>query len=126
MQKTASVVFVCTSRFFGGLELNTLKLASWMTEMGWNILLIVGQDSEMHRKAASMNIPVAGCDRVSKTGKLIYFKRFFRNHKVDILFTPFNKDLTCLSLYKRYFNKKVKLIYQQQMLIGINKRDFIH
>jgi len=37
-----------------------------------------------------------------------------------------NKDLDVIAWTKKIFFKELKVIYQQQMQIGVNKRDFIH
>ena len=53
-------------------------------------------------------------------------RRWLAGGAVSVLFTPFNKDIKALSAYKRFHNRQVKLVYQQQMKVGVRKRDIIH
>lgn len=45
---------------------------------------------------------------------------------MQILFTPFNKDIAALTSYKRFWSGKTKLVYQQHMKIGVSKKDIVH
>ena len=49
-----------------------------------------------------------------------------RNKGIKTLMVFDNKDLDVIAWAKNLFFKGLKVIYQQQMQIGINKRDFIH
>src|SRR6185436_19493192 len=59
-------------------------------------------------------------------GKIFFIRKLVKKEKTGLIFTPLNKDISFLSLYKRLFNRRVRLVYQQQMLVGINKKDWVH
>ncbi|HSU27053.1 MAG TPA: glycosyltransferase family 4 protein [Chitinophagaceae bacterium] len=121
-----NILLVCTSRSFGGLELNTIRLAAWLREKGWNPKLVVAAGTEMENKAKESLQQVISVRSVNTISKLFFIRRLVKKEKIALLFTPLNKDIAALSLYKRLFNRKIKLIYQQQMLVGVNKKDPVH
>ena len=121
---------VCTSASWGGLEMNTLKLALWLQEYGWEVRLLLTEAGASFKKApaycddvASIQ-DVAGAD-VRKVNRGI-INKWLHEKNVSVLFTPYNKDIAALSNYKRWNNKVMKLVYQQHMKVGVKKKDLIH
>jgi glycosyltransferase involved in cell wall biosynthesis len=49
-----------------------------------------------------------------------------RRYKIHVLFVPYNKDIAVASLYKRFYDREIGLVYQQHMQVGVRKRDLIH
>lgn len=121
-----NIAIVCVSKGFGGLELNTLKLAQWLREYGWNVSLMVAKDSEMERNAPRYSDSVFTAEVHSTFGKVKAIRKWLKAFEASVLFTPHNKDIAAISLYKRLYNNRVKQVYQQQMQIGISKKDLIH
>lgn len=118
---------VCSSKSFGGLELNGLKLAGWLMEYGWEVFLLVHEGGPMHLHAARDPLlagMVTVCGQPGLTGKVLH--QWVQGHHIPVLLTMYNKDISVLSYYKRFRNRKIRLVYQQQMKIGVNKRDWIH
>lgn len=121
-----NIAIICVSKGFGGLELNTLKLAQWIREYGWNVSLMVAKDSEMERHARNYSDSVFTTEGHSTFGKVKAIRKWLKAFDASVLFTPHNKDIAAISLYKRLYNNRVKQVYQQQMQIGISKKDLIH
>ncbi len=123
-----TIGIVCTSPGFGGLELSTLKLASALTELGWQVRMLVNEASPAFREAPSYCGDVVAVQQLGGKQKATagILKQWLAGSPVSILFTPFNKDIKAVSAYKRFRNRKVKLVYQQQMKVGVHKRDLIH
>lgn len=121
-----NIAIICVSKGFGGLELNTLKLAQWLREYGWNVSLMVAKDSEMERNAPRYSDSVFTTEVHSTFGKVKAIRKWLKVFEASVLFTPHNKDIAAISLYKRLYNNRVKQVYQQQMQIGISKKDLIH
>jgi D-inositol-3-phosphate glycosyltransferase len=130
VSQNRSIGIVCTSPGFGGLEMNTLKLAENLREQGWKVRLLVSNKSRMAEKATGYADDVCVVQDFKKSGKgrssLSVLKHWLVEEPVDILFTPYNKDIPAISSYKRFRDRKVKFVYQQHMKIGVNKRDPIH
>ncbi|PZF73837.1 glycosyltransferase family 4 protein [Taibaiella soli] len=121
-----NIAIICVSKGFGGLELNTLKLAEWLRKYGWNVSLMVAKDSEMERNAGSYCDSVFTTDVHGTFGKMKAIRKWLKVFDASVLFTPHNKDIAAISLYKRLVNNRVKQVYQQQMQIGMSKKDLIH
>lgn len=125
--QSKSIGIVCTSRGFGGLEINTLKLCRYLLNYGWRVRLLVNAAGTMYQQAAESasditTVQSLGDNKLSKA----VLRKWLSSHSVGILLTPYNKDIAALSSYKRWNNRSVKLVYQQHMQVGVNKRDFIH
>lgn len=121
---------ICNSPGWGGLELNTLRLAQWLGELGWRVHLLTSVDSAIGGNAGEM---VHSVTRMGVPGKLprkaaqlrVIHDWVGRFH-IRVLLVPFNKDIGIASLYKRFYNRRVGFVYQQHMQVGVRKRDIIH
>ncbi|MEI8279304.1 MAG: glycosyltransferase family 4 protein [Bacteroidota bacterium] len=128
--KAQQIGIVCTSTGFGGLEMNTLKLAQWLQDAGWQVRMLLNEQGETFNRAEAYCKDIAsvqdiGEKTLNKPNATI-IKQWLKENNVSILFTPYNKDIAALSNYKRFKNKHVKLVYQQHMKVGVKKRDLIH
>jgi D-inositol-3-phosphate glycosyltransferase len=126
-EKTLGIV--CSPNGFGGLEMNTLFLAKALAGKGWKVRLLVNEQSRMYAEAKKFSNDVSTIQQfkagaAKATSSII--KKWLHTGAVDILFTPFSKDIAALAFYKRFINRKVKLVYQQHMKVGVNKKDLIH
>jgi len=125
--QSKSIGIVCTSRGFGGLEINTLKLCRYLLNYGWRVRLLVNAAGTMYQQATEYASDIATVQSLgdNKLSKAV-LRKWLSSHSVAILLTPYNKDIAALSGYKRWNNRSVKLVYQQHMQVGVSKRDFIH
>jgi D-inositol-3-phosphate glycosyltransferase len=121
---------ICNSPGFGGLELNTLRLARWLQDLGWRVHLLTGVGMPIGERAGEM---VNSVTRMGIPGKLPrkpaqlrVIHEWVGRCKINALLVPFNKDIGIASLYKRFYNRKIGFVYQQHMQVGVRKRDFIH
>ncbi len=120
---------ICTSPGWGGLELNTLRLARWLREAGWKVHLLVqsGKPLEQHAGDAANTLHAFdGPGLPRKSARLRTIHKWVRQYRIQLLFVPFNKDINVASLYKRFYDGDIALVYQQHMQVGVRKRDFIH
>lgn len=120
---------VCTSPGWGGLELNTLRLAGWLREIGWKVHLLVqsGKPLEQHAGDAATSLQsFDGPGLPKKAARLRTMHKWILQYRIRVVFVPFNKDINVASLYKRFYDGDIGLIYQQHMQVGVRKRDFIH
>ena len=117
----------CVSIGFGGLELNTLKLALWLKEYGWKVSMLLLEGSQMHTVAQEYcdDVQTTTGGRFKKFKKIAALKGWLKKDK-QLFFTALSKDIPAASFYKRFINKNLIIVYQQQMKVGVNKRDFFH
>ena len=119
---------LCLSQSLGGLELNTLNFAGWLTKRGWDITLFLSPDSPIAEKAQQHHLPVAFAHRsfryfdVWNASQLA--KKIDAEH-IDVLLFTNNQD-TSLVAWVKTFCRHLKVIYQQQMQIGVSKKDWLH
>ena len=125
MNLNQKIAIVLTSTGWGGLELNTLKLAKGLQEKGCVIHFIVRENS---RVAAEVNQQFEHVFTLSKVKKYVDFKNakivnsYLENNDIAVVFTSFRPDLDLLAWTKRRSKHVIKLIHQQQMQIGVPKK----
>jgi glycosyltransferase involved in cell wall biosynthesis len=59
-------------------------------------------------------------------GQLRAVNAWVLRYKIRVLFVPFRKDIRVASLYKRFYDDDIAVVYQQHMQVGVSKRDLIH
>jgi D-inositol-3-phosphate glycosyltransferase len=120
---------LCTSGSWGGLEINVAKLATWMKQRGWKVTLYSLADTPLAFNAGKNGITISPIKKPAKYFNLISArslnKKLIRNN-TDILLTSLNRDLSVAAWTKVFSGNKLKLIYLQQMQVGVRKKDFIH
>ncbi len=123
------IAFLITSTGWGGLEMNTLKLASLLKEKGFEITLFTREESTIYHKGRDVFSDVVLVEKnrkyfdfksASKIGKELNFRSIHRLLVVD------NKDLDVAAWCKKRYYKELKIVYQQHMQIGISKKDWLH
>ncbi len=123
------IAFVITSTGWGGLELNTIKLARQFEKMGYPILFITREETKLNEEATSRFVNTT---LLKSPKKYFDFKnafklsRIFKKENIETVIIISNRDIDLLSITKRFFCEDLKIIYQQQMQIGIDKKDFLH
>jgi D-inositol-3-phosphate glycosyltransferase len=120
---------VCTSPGWGGLELNTLRLARWLREKGWKVHLLTAGGVALQEQAGDAPSSVNAIREEGlpgKGGQLRALHAWVRRYKIRLLFVPYNRDISLASLYKRFYDGDIGLVYQQHMQVGVRKRDLIH
>lgn len=119
---------VCGSYGRGGLEFNTVKLASELIKRGNSIVVFAKADSSIAQQCRELAIPFMILPNYMK-----YFDFFnawrlaFRLKMITCknIITSFHPDLSLLANTK-LINQQLNLIYQQQMHIGRRKKDIFH
>lgn len=123
---TKKIGIVCTSPGFGGLEMYTLQLAQSLSKKGWEVFFLLNEKSKLYEYAKPhfSTSSVQDFHKEKNSASLIH--QWNKQHQLRLIFTPYNKDIQPLSAYKRLYNRKLKLVYQQHMKVGVKKRDLIH
>lgn len=123
------IAFIITSTGWGGLEMNTLKLAKLLSDKGYSITLITQEKSTIYIKGKDLFVSTILLNRGRKyfdfkSAKII--SKSLQNEGIRTLITFDNKDLDLVAWTKKLYFNKLNVIYQQHMQIGVNKKDFIH
>jgi glycosyltransferase involved in cell wall biosynthesis len=120
---------VCTSPGWGGLEMNTLRLVGWLRERGWKVHLLTAGGAPIQAQAGDMPSSVQAMREKGvpgRGGQLRVLHAWARRYKIRALLVPYRSDLKAASLYKRFYDSDMALIYQQHMQLGRSKRNLIH
>ena len=128
-KNSRKIAFMTTSTGWGGLEMNVLKIAKSLSQLDYNITLITQERSPIYirgKDSFSEVIILLKTRKYFEIGLAFQISKSLRNRKIQTPMVFENKDLDVIAWAKKLFFKGLKVIYQQQMQIGINKRDFIH
>ena len=129
METKLNIVFYCSSLSWGGLEMNVFRNATWMQDLGHDINVLCVSDSKLHEACLSSKLK---CTTVVKNKKYFDYKnakivgQIVLDLKAHVLWCCDKNDISILSLAKKYRAKKVLLVYQQNMQIGVAKTSPAH
>lgn len=121
-----NIGIVCTSPGFGGLEMYTLQLVKALQKRGWQVNMLLNNNSKLYNLAEGLCKTATIQDFQKEKNSASIIKQWNKTIACNLLFTPYNKDIQPLTSYKRFSNKKVRIVYQQHMKVGVKKRDLIH
>lgn len=125
----AKIGLICSSTSYGGLEINVIRLANWLIGRGNDITLLCVKDSPLYVNASNKSIPLI-C--INKNLKYFdYFNAFLLSRLVikigfSHIVVHHTRDISLCALAKIFSGNSFKLIYQQQMQLGVDKKDFLH
>ena len=127
--QTFAIASYCSSRAWGGLEMNVLRFTRWMRERGWEAFLYARADSELFWRGKEADMPVRSMACDSKISSLWHAHRLARLTRVDaVRFLVFHqsRDLLISVLAKLCLARKLGLVYCQHMQLGGDKKDLLH
>lgn len=123
------IAYLCLSLSSGGLEFHAVNLSKWMKERGRDITLIISKNSGIKSDIISNALAYLEIKKPAKYYDLLKAKKissYILKNNFEVVICGDNNDLNFASLVKMFCGNKIKLIYIQQMQIGINKKDFLH
>lgn len=127
--KPVRVAFYCSSTSLGGLELNVARLASWLSAEGCEIYFGGAQNSPLLKRLETLG---TACKSFRQNRNYYDFPaaynvlRWMKQKKCRILFVHDTRDISLAAAVKFFSGNQIKALYQQQMQIGVNKRDILH
>jgi glycosyltransferase involved in cell wall biosynthesis len=122
------ICFLVPSYGIGGLEIEIIKKAQEAKQRGINSVIVCLENSSISERAKELNINVEYIKFVTPyiapiaSIKLV---QIIKKHKINIVITAVTKFLAISIIAKLFFNN-VKVILYQQLISGLNKRDFYH
>ncbi|MEZ4800432.1 MAG: glycosyltransferase family 4 protein [Flavobacteriales bacterium] len=124
-----NIAFYCSSTSWGGLEMNTIRYAIWMREAGHHVKVFCVENSPIHQRASEANLPI---QLVSRNRKYFDFinankvAKLFKKEGITLVWFRDTRDMDLLAWSKIFSGKKWKLLYQQAMQLGVDKKDIFH
>lgn len=121
--------FVSSSTSLGGLELNAARLAQWMKDRGWNVPFFAVPETPLYGECERRDLPLVPIERNRKYFDLrrafqLYRKLSARN--IRTVYFRDNRDISVLGLAKLFSGNRIRLVFQQGMVLGVDKKDMIH
>jgi glycosyltransferase involved in cell wall biosynthesis len=128
-----NLAFICTSKAWGGLELNVVKLTRNLSQNGVDVTIFARNGtplavSSMENDLKLLNLPFHRKYFCFKTALKLF--KILSSGSYDGIFAFHTHDLALLAYTKKLLKlcrkPLPKMIYQQQMQLGVDKRDWYH
>lgn len=123
------IAFIISSSGWGGMEMNVLKLASWLKKRNRQITLYAVRGTKIYEQADIQFLDMVPIEQHRKYFDIRHaflFSKLLKAADIQTVLVFDNKDLDVVVLTKFFFKRQLRIIYQQHMKVGINKRDPIH
>lgn len=123
------IAYYCSTNSWGGLEMNQLKNACWMSQRGHSVVILCVKNSPLHLNAIAHNIPV---QFIEKQERYYDFKRakVVVNLIKEIGITHFvirhTRDMSMAATVKWKLKKQIFIAYFMEIQMVVNKRSFLH
>lgn len=129
MTSDRRIAFVCSSSSWGGLEMNVLRLAVWLSERGLRVRLFTRTGTPLATRARSTAVPVEELPAYRKYAALGTARSLaarFRDDGICTAFAFHRDDLDFMAWVKVFSGAGFRLAYQQHMQLGTSRRDPFH
>lgn len=121
--------YLCSSRSWGGLEMNHLRNARWMVERGHPVTIICVHDSPIEKQAIEWGLRVINIDDHKK-----YYDRKNASKLVNILkieaithlLIRSTRDMSITASIKARLGNSIKTAYFMEMQLGVKKTHILH
>ncbi len=120
------LAFFISSEAYGGLEMNFLNLAEWLSDEGYRVVIIVDKKAKaiigqaekrgLHFKAFNTGTKYLSFGFGGKLAK------YLSSEGIGIVVFSFGPDIDQLS-WAKTFSPELKIIYMQQMQLGVKKKN---
>lgn len=125
----AKLGYLCSSKSWGGLEMNHVRNAIWMKERGHAVVLLCIKNTPIEKFALLHNIEV---NHIEKHKKYYDFKKAKTLSKIltksqfTHLIIRSNYDMSITSNVKRRLKDKIHTSYFMEMQLGVKKTNILH
>lgn len=123
------LAFLCSSSSWGGLEMNVLRFAGYLSEVGHKVTLLAVEGTPLWDASAGIDMERRSILRHRKyadIGKARSLARLFDELKTDIVWIRDTRDMSICGWAKQFSKRDIRIVYQQAMQLGVPKRDLIH
>ncbi|MBN1997520.1 glycosyltransferase family 4 protein [candidate division KSB1 bacterium] len=122
------IIQSCGSDSWGGLEMQTLKIAVALQKKGHDVKILCQRGSKLAQEAVEEGVTVnpihfKGLAMLASIKKLIFL---FKNWKPDVIHTHLSHDLWMLVPALIFTGSKAKLFMTKRMASGVKKKDILH
>lgn len=123
------ICFYCSSKSWGGLEMNIVRHAKWLQEAGHAVVVYGVKDTPIEKQCIKFNLafkPIKFQKKYFDFSNAFRLKKLLLKDKIDVVWIRDSRDISVAGLAKYFSGNRVKIVYQQAMQIGVNKKDLLH
>jgi len=109
--------------------MNAVRYAGWMKELGYKVIVYAVNETPYYRNAVAQGLEVKTVGRNKKYFDIGAARKLSKQFEVDgisLVWFRDTRDMDTLGWAKRFSRGSFKLLYQQAMQFGVNKRDVFH
>jgi len=123
------LAYFCSSNSWGGLEMNHLRNAAWMSERGHDVLILGLSSSPIEVHALKLGLPFISIEAhrrwydfkaVNRTQKII------ESQKITHFLVRKPGDMSLAAGLKYRLKEKIHVSYFMEMQLGIRKKSIFH
>lgn len=128
MKSPLSILEVCTSRSWGGMEMQVLKTSKALSGRGHSVRLIGYPQATLLQEAAAIGIPCLSLPFKNGIhfGDILRLRKFLKRYPVDIIHTQFSRDLRFIVPAIEGFAPRIPVVLTKRVGSYIRKKDILH
>lgn len=125
----SKLAYLCSSQSWGGLEMNHIRNAHWMKELGYDVVAICIANSPIEKYAIELNVPI---HHIEPHKKYYDFKkgrelaRYLSSNGYSHLIIRSTYDMSITATVKRILRNKIHTSYFMEMQLGVKKTNLLH
>ncbi|TNH67512.1 hypothetical protein CF138_11355 [Aeromonas hydrophila] len=125
--KKESIAIICLSHYWGGMELDALKLTKSFS-LTYQTVLVCKDGSYLQKNAEAQGVSYRAVSFKTKLSfRLIYSLLFiFKESAVNKVVFLGTSEIKSIFFAKKLFNNKLKLVIRYGTTMGSSKKDIIH
>ena len=125
--KSLSILEICLSRSWGGLEIYAASVAGWLEVRGHRVSMITLTGSPIVQAVEEKGIPVATVTRNEYLWlpTICAIANYIKRFQPDVIHAHLSKDLWHIAI-AQWLSKPVPVMFSQQMASNYPKRDILH
>ena len=125
----SKLAYLCSSQSWGGLEMNHIRNAKWMADLGYDTTVICVAGTPIEKYAQELNLTVHTIVPHKKyydfkQGKIL--SRYLSENDFTHLLIRSTYDMSITAIVKRKLKDKIHTSYFMEMQLGVKKTNFLH
>lgn len=125
-----NIAILSNSEAWGGLEMNNFRLAKWLKAEGHHLFVVCPEDSRIAQETQYTDLKLLTFPKKTlKRGNISGAHKIYKILKklnIQYVIIGHSRDINLGAFIKMFSKSKIKMVYFQQMRIGVNKKDFLH
>ena len=123
------LAFFCSSKSWGGLEMNHLRDASWLQERNHDVVVICVKQSPIEKEAIKRSLQVINVEQQKKYydfKKARILAKILKENSCSHLIIRSNEDMSIMATVKSILKSKIHTSYFMSMQLGVKKTNLLH